>query len=274
VDKNSRLPDPAEKGNMDQPTIIITGASYGLGAAIAERAAASRAQVVLAARSQPTLERQAEKIRQDGGKALAVQADVSRAEDCQKIIDQTLQAFGRIDTLVNNAAVIEPFGSAAEVQMEAWVHLMQVNLFGPVNLCQLALPHLRHTQGKVIQVTSHAADISIPGASAYSTSKAALNRFSQVLAVEEPAITVILFNPGDMDTPMQAAIRGKAQGKTPEEFYQYVVSLYEQNQLLPPEKSARAAVRLALHAPHAWSGEIIEWDNERINTLGSENSKS
>ncbi len=254
---------------MSQPTIIVTGASQGLGAAIASCAADHGAQVVLAARSEPALELQVTKIGQRGGTALAVAGDVSRPDDCQRIVDRTLQAFGKIDALINNAATIEPLAPISDIPPEAWLHHLAVNLLGPIMMCQLAIPHLRQTEGRVVNVTSHGADLAIAGASAYSTSKAALNRFTKVLAVEEPAITAILFIPGEIDTPMQAVIRHKGKGKTSDEVYQFFVDLHEQGKLLPPETPALAAVTLALKAPRAWSGETLEWHDERVQELVS-----
>jgi NAD(P)-dependent dehydrogenase (short-subunit alcohol dehydrogenase family) len=252
---------------MNQPTIIVTGASQGLGAAIASMAASRGANVVLTARSASLLEAQVQKISQRGENAQAVVADISRFEDCQKIVDTALQAFGRIDALINNAGTIEPLAPIVDGQPDHWAHHMAVNVLGSVMMCQLAIPFLRQTGGRVINVTSHAAEIAIPGAAAYSTSKAALNRFSKVLAVEEPAITVILFIPGEVDTPMQAVIREQGKGKTPDDIHQFFVDLYQQKKLLPPEMPALAAIRLALTAPHEWSGEILEWDDERVQSL-------
>jgi NAD(P)-dependent dehydrogenase (short-subunit alcohol dehydrogenase family) len=252
---------------MSQPTMIVTGASRGLGAAIAYMAATSGFQVVLTARSKAALDQQAQKIEQLGGKALAIPGDVSRFEDCKNIIDQTMQTFGRIDALINNAAVIEPFGPISGVSPEEWSRHLGVNLLGPMMMCQLAIPYLRPTRGRMINLTSHAAESALPGASAYSTSKAALNRFSKVLAVEEPDLTVILLIPGEVDTPMQEIIRTKSKGKTDDGIYQYFVDLYQQGRLLPPEQPAKAVVSLALSAPHEWSGEILEWDEARVQAL-------
>jgi len=253
---------------MTQPTIIITGASYGLGAAIASIAADHGVQVVLTARSKSALESRAHEIEQRGGKALVVAGDVSRFEDCRNIVEKTVQTFGRIDALINNAGVIEPFDSVADVQLDAWAQHMAINLLGPMMLCKLAIPSLRQTKGRVINLTSHAAEIAVPGASAYSTSKAALDRFSKVLAVEEPEITVISLIPGETDTPMQEVIRRKAKGKAPDAFYQYFLDLHAQGKLLPPEVPARAVISLALGAPHTWSGEILQWDDPRVQELG------
>jgi NAD(P)-dependent dehydrogenase (short-subunit alcohol dehydrogenase family) len=256
---------------MEQPVIVVTGASQGLGAAIATIAAEKGAQVVLAARNSARLVAQAQKISYNGGRALVITADVSRFADCQRVIDLTLQTFGRIDALINNAAVIEPFVRISDISVEDWAHLLAVNLLGPVMMCQLAIPSLRQSRGRVINLTSHGADLAIPGAGAYSTSKAALNRFSKVLAAEEPDITVILFNPGEIDTPMQAVIREKSKGVAPDEVYQFFVDLHEQGKLVPPEIPAKAAVGLALAAPQEWSGEIMQWDDERVKGLEVKN---
>jgi NAD(P)-dependent dehydrogenase (short-subunit alcohol dehydrogenase family) len=180
-----------------------------------------------------------------------------------------MQTFGRIDAVINNAATIEPLGLIVEGLHAEWAHHLAVNVLGSVMMCQLAIPYLRQTNGRVINLTSHAAENIIPGASAYSTSKAALNRFSKVLAVEEPDLTVILFIPGEVNSPMQETIRLKGKGKTPNAVYQFFLDLYERGQLLPPEKPARAVVSLALGAPHAWSGEILQWDEERVQALGN-----
>ncbi|MEZ4770444.1 MAG: SDR family NAD(P)-dependent oxidoreductase [Caldilineales bacterium] len=259
--------DILSEAHGEPPVIVVTGASKGLGAAIAEVAAEHGASVVLTARSQPELEVLANRIRQRGGKALSVAGDIARLEDCRKIVAQTVQSFGRIDALINNAATIEPLGPVSELDSEEWAGHLAVNLLGPAMMCQLAIPFLRRTRGKVINVTSQAAEISLPGASAYSSSKAALNRFSKTMAVEEPDITVILFIPGQLDTPMQAVIRQKGKGKTNDDTYQYFVDLHQQGRLLPPVTPATAAVGLALNAPVQWSGEVVEWDDERVQEI-------
>lgn len=148
-----------------QPVIIVTGASKGLGAAIATVAAQHGASVVLTARSQAELEFQAEKIRQSGGNVLSVVGDVSRYDDCRKTVAQTMQIFGRIDALINNAGTIEPLGSISEAPYNDWADHVAVNLLGMMMMCQIAIPHLRQTKGRVINITSHAAEISVHGAS-------------------------------------------------------------------------------------------------------------
>ena len=252
---------------MDRPTIVITGASRGIGAASALIAAEKGAQVVMTARNRSTLETQAHLIEERGGSVLVVEGEISRQEDCLKVIVQTIQAFGRIDALINNAAWIGPIGFVAEVQPKDWTRALEVNLFGPFRMCHEAVPFLRRTNGKVVNISSGAAVWAPPGGSAYCSSKAALNQFSRVLAVEEPEITVIAFDPGSTDTPMQAEIREKGNVKAFEPYHQFFVDLYEQGKLRPTEDASLEIVALAMAAPHTWTGKFIKWDDRRMQKL-------
>lgn len=264
---------------MDQPTIIITGASRGLGAAAARLAARMGANVVLNARSDEALETVAAEIRQAGrralsspGQTLTAPGDISRREDCRRLVEQALERFGRLDAIVNNAGVIEPIAPVAQVKAQAWEKSFAVNLHGPVWLVQAALPHLRETRGRVINVSSGAAANPIPGWAAYSAAKAALNHFTRSLAIEEQGITAIAFRPGVVDTEMQVAIRSLGASGMPERAYNRFVQLHQKGQLLPPELPGRALAALALYAPPEWSGEFIQWDEERVQALISLNS--
>lgn len=252
---------------MDRPTIIITGASRGIGAASAVIAAEKGAQVVMTARTRSALETQARLIEQRGGSVLVVEGDISHYEDCQKIIAQTIQAFGRIDAVINNAAWIGPIGFVAEVQPEDWTLALEINLFGPFRMCHEAVPFLRRTNGKVVNISSGAAVWAAPGGSAYCSSKAALNQFSKILAVEEPEITVIAFDPGDTDTPMQAEIREKGNVKAFGAYHQFFIDRYEKGKLRPPEAASLDVIALAMAAPHAWTGKFIRWGDIRMQRL-------
>jgi NAD(P)-dependent dehydrogenase (short-subunit alcohol dehydrogenase family) len=254
---------------MDRPTLIVTGASQGIGRAIAYAAAARGVRVVMTASNRPALEMEAYHIEEQGGTVLVVDGDITRYEDCQKVVAQTVRAFGRIDAVINNAGIIGPLGLVSDVRPEDWARTLEVNVLGPLMICREAVPYLRETSGKIVNISSAAAELIVGGGSAYSTSKAALNHFSKVLAIEEPDITVVLFNPGNVDTPMQAEIREKGKVPSFEANHQYFMDLYEQGQLLPPEKPAVEAVTLAFYAPHEWTGEIIHWDEDRLLELKS-----
>jgi NAD(P)-dependent dehydrogenase (short-subunit alcohol dehydrogenase family) len=250
-----------------KPTIIVTGASRGLGEAISKSLAGLGARVVLNARSILDLERVAREIHDLGGNALAAPGDVGKEADCRQIVETTILKFGRIDALVNNAAIVEPIASIAEANSEAWERSWAVNVLGPVLLTGLALPYLRESHGRVINVSSGAAEHAIAGAGGYCASKAALNHFNRVLAVEEKEITAIAVRPGVVDTPMQTAIRTKGGAGMPAEVYDRFVRFYEEGELLSPEIPGRTLAILALYAPADWSGEFLSWDEERVQEM-------
>ncbi|MCA9971403.1 MAG: SDR family NAD(P)-dependent oxidoreductase [Anaerolineales bacterium] len=252
---------------MPVPTLLITGASRGLGAAAARQAAALGAHVILNARSADALTAVANAITAAGGRATAVPGDVSLEADCRRLVETAVAATGRLDALVNNAGTIDPIQAIANTDPDAWLHSWQVNVLGPMRLTQLALPHLRASRGRVLHVSSGAAVNAVPGWAAYCTAKAALNHFSRVLAAEEPDVTSISFRPGVVDTTMQAEIRRKGAAGMPTNDHAYFVSLHHEGKLLPPDEPGRALAFLALHAPRSWSGEFVQWDDHRVQQL-------
>jgi NAD(P)-dependent dehydrogenase (short-subunit alcohol dehydrogenase family) len=252
---------------MDQPTIIVTGASSGLGAATAVLAARLGTNVVLAARSLEALEEQAYKIESTGGHARVVQADVSRLKDCRAIVQTALEHFGRIDALINNAGMIEPIDPIARARRNDWQLNWAVNVSGPVMLTRLALPHLLNNSGRVVNITSGSAETAVAGWGAYSAAKAAINELTRVLASEEPGITALALLPGLVDTAMQATIRARGESHMAQSNYDWLFSLHENGKLLPPAAPARAIACLALYAPHEWSGEVLAWDEGRVQQL-------
>lgn len=250
----------------EQKTVIITGASRGLGAGTARMAARLGAAVVLSARSAEALRAVAAEIETAGGRALAVPGDVSRAEDCRALVARAVAHFGRVDAVINNAGVLEPLARIAEADPEAWTRNIVVNVVGPFLVTQAALRYLRETGGRVINVSSGAAVSAKAAWSAYAVSKAALNHFTAHLAVEEPGITAVAVRPGVVDTAMQTAIREEGQAMEPEERARFV-RLHEEGALQPPEVPGRALAVLALHAPHDWSGQFVSWDDGAVQAL-------
>jgi NAD(P)-dependent dehydrogenase (short-subunit alcohol dehydrogenase family) len=261
---------------MDRPTIVITGASRGLGAETARAVAQLGANLVLAARSAGDLTDVAQnimaqlfskQIQSSETSVLAIPADVSHEGDCQTIIAQAMERFGRIDALVNNAGRIEPIARIAEADSGEWQASWAVNLLGPLVLTRLALPELRRNSGRVINVSSGTSTAVIQGWGAYSTAKAAIEHFTRILAAEEPGITAIVFRPGIVDTCMQATIRATGRTGMAESDYQRLSGLYEQGRMVPPHLPGRALATVALRAPHEWSGETVQWDEEKMKTI-------
>jgi NAD(P)-dependent dehydrogenase (short-subunit alcohol dehydrogenase family) len=252
---------------MTRKTIVVTGASRGLGAATARIAAQMDTNVVLMARSASDLETVVQEILGAGGRALPLVGDVGQPADCQRVIAGAIQQFGRLDALVNNAGILGPIAPISDGDPREWERNWVVNLLGPVVLTQAALPYLRQHKGRVINVSSGAAMSVIPGWAAYCTAKAGLNHFTRVLAEEEPDITAIAFRPGVVNTAMQATIRQEGAQGMPEEVHARFLRYHRDGELLPPEVPACSLAILALFAPYEWSGAFLPWNDEEVLSL-------
>jgi len=133
---------------------IVTGGSQGIGKAAAFRLAAEGASVVIAARGRELLDQVAQEIRAAGGKVAAVQADVSRAEDCARLVAETVKAFGRLDILVNNAGT-SATGEFESVTDALWQADFELKLFAAIRLARLAIPHMKQQGGgRIVNITN------------------------------------------------------------------------------------------------------------------------
>jgi NAD(P)-dependent dehydrogenase (short-subunit alcohol dehydrogenase family) len=248
-------------------TIIVTGSSRGLGAATAELLAELGAFVVLNARSAAALQAQTDRIRDAGGRAAVVAGDVSRQETCDQLVATAIEETGRLDAVINNAGILGPIGMIAQTDPAAWERNLAINLVAPFRLAQGALPHLRQSQGRIINVSSGAAVHPVPAWGAYCVAKAGLNQLTRELAAEEPGVTSVAVRPGVVDTAMQARIREQGKGAMPADDYARFVRYHEEGDLLPPEVPGRALAVLALYAPADWSGEFLSWDDGEVQEL-------
>ena len=164
--------------------VIITGASSGIGKALAIAFASRGANLVLAARQYVTLcEITASLELEYGIKALAVQADVSKEEDCKALMAQAVQTFGRIDILINNAG-ISMRALFKDLDLSVLKNLMDVNFWGTVYCSKYALEEILKTKGSIIGVSSIAGYRGLPGRTGYSASKFAMNGFMESLRTE------------------------------------------------------------------------------------------
>ncbi|MGI6250375.1 MAG: SDR family NAD(P)-dependent oxidoreductase [Anaerolineaceae bacterium] len=149
--------------DTSKKVVIVTGASRGLGEAIARQVAKMGGSLVLNARSADKLEAVAEELRKMGADVVAVPGDVTDPSTADKIIAQALGHYGKIDSLVNNSGIIEPIAPLSKADPEAWRANLEVNLLSVVMLTQRAIPHLRETNGTIISISSGAATRVIPG---------------------------------------------------------------------------------------------------------------
>jgi short-subunit dehydrogenase len=189
---------------LSDQVIVLTGASSGIGLTTARMAAKKGAALVLAARSDSALSQLVDEIRNRGGRAIHVEADVGAEDDVRHIADAAVREFGGFDTWVNNAGV-SVYGRALEVSIDDMRRLFETNFWGVVYGSRVACEHLKESGGALINVGSEVSDIAIPLQAAYSASKHAVKGWTDGLRMElehEGApISVTLIKPGPIDTP-------------------------------------------------------------------------
>ena len=181
---------------------VVTGASKGIGAAIAAHLAAEGAAVVVNyATSKAGADKVVAEIAKHGGKAIAVQADVAQQTDIQRLFAETAQAFGKLDLLVNNAGIYE-FAPLENVTAEHFHKQFDLNVLGLILASQQAVKHFGPDGGNIINISSVAATLAPPNTSVYSATKAAVNAVTRSLAQElgPRKIRVNAINPGMVET--------------------------------------------------------------------------
>jgi NAD(P)-dependent dehydrogenase (short-subunit alcohol dehydrogenase family) len=254
--------------------VMVTGASRGLGAAVAKWLGHTGAATVLIARSANALQSVADQCRRLGGSPLCLPMDVADSDACRQAVYTTTERYGKMDALVNNAALVGPINPIAGTSAAKWHHTLAVNLLGPFYLTHWALDILRKQNGRVINVNSGAATIPLPSLSAYCCSKAALQQFTEVLAAEEPMITAVSVLPGILDTDMQAQLRKNSRLGMSREQTQYYRDLKDNGRLAPTRWAARSIAWLSLKAPPEFSGKCLSYDDPLVlqksrDTLGN-----
>ena len=194
---------PKLKKLQDQ-TIVITGASSGIGLATARMAAARGARVVLTSRNADDLRRETDEIRRRGGTATFVVADVADSEAVDRVGEVAEREFGGIDTWVNNAGV-SIYGKLTDVPLEDKKRLFDTNFWGTVNGCRTAVRHMRARGGAIINIGSITSDRAVPLQGMYSASKHAIQGYTDALRMElehdRVPISVTLVKPSSINTP-------------------------------------------------------------------------
>ena len=237
-------------------TIIVTGASRGIGAAAAAALAKAGAQLMLTARDAGQLDAVAQTVVRDGGTAATTACDVSDWTSVQRLVEATQRRFGRIDALINNAGVIEPIAAIAEGDPAAWARNIQINLVGAYHAIRAVLPPMIAAGGgTIVNVSSGAAHNPLEGWSAYCSAKAGLAMLTRGVAQEHAAqgIRVFGFQPGTTDTDMQVIIR--ASGVNP-------ISKIPRENLTPVAHPAAAIVYLCGSAADDLAGKEFSLRDE------------
>jgi NAD(P)-dependent dehydrogenase (short-subunit alcohol dehydrogenase family) len=234
--------------HLDDKTALITGGGRGIGRAIALQLAQRGAGVAVAARSEDELTEATSAIAAAGGRAHAIVADLAAPGAGTALARRALDELGRVDILINNAAVVAPLGASAGVDLEAFARAFTVNVTSVAELTFALLPGmLERGWGRVVNVSSGivAAPAGMVGANAYAATKAALEAHTVNLAAElaGTGVTVNAYRPGSVDTAMQAWIRDQDPDAIGRALHDRFTERHGAGDLITPEASAAALTR-------------------------------
>jgi NAD(P)-dependent dehydrogenase (short-subunit alcohol dehydrogenase family) len=243
------------KKALREQVVVVTGASSGLGRAIARLAGERGAKVVVTARNTNALDNCVLEIERAGSEALAVPGDVTDPDQVERVAAAAVERFGRIDTYVANA-IVTVYAEAERLEPEELRRVWEVNFFGVVHGYWAALPHLRKSKGTFLHVSSALAYRGIPLQAAYCSTKAGLRAFLESARVEEQkagtGVAISLVLPGAINTPQFDRDRQKI-GYQP----QPVPPIYQ------PEPFAEATLHCAEHPirelPISWGAQKLLW---------------
>ncbi|MBQ1203787.1 MAG: SDR family oxidoreductase [Loktanella sp.] len=239
-------------------TVLITGASRGIGEAAAREFAQAGANVALIARSIDDIARIAGDI---GEKALAIPCDVARYTQVEQAVAATAEAFGGLDVLINNAGVIDPMGDFAELDPDAWARTVDVNLKGVMYGMRAVVPGMiAQGHGTILNISSGAAHNPVHGWTAYCASKAGAYMLTRTADLEcrDKGLRIMGLSPGTVATKMQREI--KASGVSP-------VSQLDWSVHIPAEWPAKALVWMCSDAADPYLGQDISLRDADIRAM-------
>jgi NAD(P)-dependent dehydrogenase (short-subunit alcohol dehydrogenase family) len=241
---------------------LITGASSGIGKETALLFATAGAGVALVSRNEVALKQVQTEIKNSGGSAMVVAADVSNTEDCVQAMDATIGQFGQLDILVNAAGIIGS-GSISDTSLERWREMMLVNLESVFHLMQLAVAHLEKTKGNIVNVSSVTGLRAFPNVSAYCVSKAGVDQLSRCAALElaPKGIRVNTVNPGVVVTNLHR--RGGMDEAKYAAFLEHSKSTHPLGHAGQPRDVAEAILYLASESAGWITGITLSVDGGR-----------
>jgi NAD(P)-dependent dehydrogenase (short-subunit alcohol dehydrogenase family) len=246
--------DPAV---LNGQVALVTGGGRGIGRAVAQALAAAGAKVAVLARSGDELAETVRLIEQNGGRARSFPADVTVADAVRGAVNAIERELGPVDLLVNNAAALKPFGPLWETSVEEWWRGMEVNLLGPLLCSAAVLPGMvARGRGRIVNVASGAGTMSTPFYSSYVTSKTALIRFTECLALEAGphGVSAFAISPGTVRTSMSEYSLKSPEGR---KWLPWFQQIFDQHIDVPAERPAQLVLTLALGGADTLSGRFL-----------------
>ncbi len=268
-----------ERQRMQGLAALVVGAGRGIGEEVALRFAREGARVVLASRTAGELDSVFQRIQAEDGAASVQVTDATSREQVDRLVQASLNAFGRIDVLVNAAGIYGPIGNLWDADPDEWFKTFSVNLFSAFLLCRAVAPHMiKARRGKIVNFSGGGAASPIARFSAYGASKAAVVRLTETLAeeVREFNIQVNAIAPGAVDTKLQDEVL--AAGDRAGEIYLRMKKMRESGEgATPRDLPAELAVFLASEESRELTGKLISapfdgwqsWDAQRIHEVSS-----
>ena len=244
---------------------LITGGSQGIGRACAEALAEEGVNLVIVARNTERLAIASSEISSNqSGRVIPIAADLTVANEVERVFEEAENALGQIDILVNNAGVYGPKGPVERIDWEEWVRAININLLGSVLMCKVVVPHMKNQRyGKIIQLSGGGATNPLPNLSAYAVGKAGIVRFIETLAMEvaEYGIDANAVAPGALNTRMLDEIIDSGPASVGQSFYAKALE-QKASGGAGLEKGAELAVYLGSAASDGISGKLISaiWD--------------
>jgi NAD(P)-dependent dehydrogenase (short-subunit alcohol dehydrogenase family) len=253
------------EAGFTEKVVLVTGATSGIGHAVAVKFAEASARVVALGRNQEALTEVENAVKSAGGQALALPVDVTKGDEARRAIDEAINRFGRLDVLVNAAGHISS-GSIETTSLAAWDAMMDVNLRSVFQLMQLATPHLIETKGNIMNVSSVTGLRSFPGVLAYCVSKAALDQLTRCAALElaPKGVRVNAVNPGVVVTEIHK--RGGMSEADYEKFLEHSKTTHPLGRVGDPKEIAELIFYLASEKASWITGATYQIDGGRALT--------
>jgi NAD(P)-dependent dehydrogenase (short-subunit alcohol dehydrogenase family) len=253
------------EAGFTEKVVLVTGATSGIGHAVAVKFAEASARVAALGRNQEALTEVENAVKSAGGQALTLTVDVTKGDETRRAIDEAINRFGRLDVLVNAAGHISS-GSIETTSLAAWDAMMDVNLRSVFQLMQLATPHLIETKGNIVNVSSVTGLRSFPGVLAYCVSKAALDQLTRCAALElaPKGVRVNAVNPGVVVTEIHK--RGGMSEADYEKFLEHSKTTHPLGRVGDPKEIAELIFYLASEKASWITGATYQIDGGRALT--------